>query len=37
MQGTTIAWGDLGVLALWAGVGLVVAVRRFSWVPTAKA
>jgi ABC-2 type transport system permease protein len=37
MQGTTIAWGDLGVLALWAGVGLVVAVRRFSWVPIAKA
>jgi ABC-2 type transport system permease protein len=37
MQGTTIAWGDLGVLALWAGVGLVVAVRRFSWVPVGKA
>ncbi|HYA00522.1 MAG TPA: ABC transporter permease [Candidatus Binatia bacterium] len=33
VQGTGIVWADLGVLALWALGGLVVALRRFSWVP----
>ena len=28
------AWGDLGVVALWAAVGAVVAVRRFRWEPS---
>jgi ABC-2 type transport system permease protein len=34
-QGVGIVWSDLGVLALWAAVGLVVAMRRFTWVPVA--
>jgi hypothetical protein len=34
--GTSLAWGDLGVMAAWAAVGLVVALRRFSWVPVAS-
>jgi ABC-2 type transport system permease protein len=33
--GTGIVWSDLGVLALWGGVGLVVALTRFSWLPKA--
>jgi ABC-2 type transport system permease protein len=33
--GTGIVWSDIGVLALWAGIGLVVALRRFSWTPAA--
>jgi ABC-2 type transport system permease protein len=32
-RGTGIIWSDLGVLALWAAVGLVVALRRFTWTP----
>ena len=35
--GSAIAWRDLGILGLWAAVGLVIAVRRFSWTPTAAA
>jgi ABC-2 type transport system permease protein len=27
------AWSDLGVMAIWAVVGAVVAVRRFRWEP----
>lgn len=34
-HGIGIVWSDLGVLALWAAVGLVVALRRFSWTPAA--
>jgi ABC-2 type transport system permease protein len=26
-------WLDIGVLALWGAAGLVIALRRFSWVP----
>lgn len=37
VQGSGIAWSDVGVLALWAGVGLIVALRRFSWVPATRA
>jgi ABC-2 type transport system permease protein len=33
LHGSAIAWGDLGVLALWALGGLAVAVRRFKWSP----
>ncbi len=35
--GAGIVWTDIGVLALWAGIGLVVALRRFSWTPAAAA
>jgi ABC-2 type transport system permease protein len=31
--GNGIAWSDLGVVVLWGVVGLVVALRRFSWLP----
>jgi ABC-2 type transport system permease protein len=34
-RGVGIVWTDLGVLALWAGVGLVVALTRFVWTPVA--
>ncbi len=33
VHGIGIVWSDLGVLALWALVGLAVALRRFSWTP----
>ena len=33
--GTGIVWSDLGVLAIWAGIGLVVALIRFTWLPKA--
>jgi ABC-2 type transport system permease protein len=32
-RGTGIVWSDLGVLALWAAIGLAFALRRFSWTP----
>jgi ABC-2 type transport system permease protein len=35
VHGIGIVWSDLGVLALWAFVGLAVALRRFSWTPAA--
>jgi ABC-2 type transport system permease protein len=31
--GAEIAWGDLGVLALWAAGAAFVASRRFQWLP----
>jgi len=31
--GSGMRWGDLAILAAWGAVGLVVAVRRFSWLP----
>jgi ABC-2 type transport system permease protein len=34
-SGLAIPWGDLLVLAAWAVVGLRIAVRRFSWMPSA--
>jgi ABC-2 type transport system permease protein len=37
VHGVGIVWSDLGVLGLWALVGLVVALRRFSWLPAAPA
>ena len=33
--GIGIVWSDLAVLAVWAAVGLAVALRRFSWLPKA--
>jgi len=35
VQGSGIVWNDLGVLVLWAAAGLLVALRRFAWVPAA--
>jgi ABC-2 type transport system permease protein len=35
--GSGIVWSDLGVLALWAAVGLAIALRRFAWTPAAAA
>jgi ABC-2 type transport system permease protein len=35
VRGTGIVWSDIGVLAAWAAVGLVVSLRRFSWAPAA--
>ncbi|MBV8562034.1 MAG: ABC transporter permease, partial [Actinobacteria bacterium] len=31
--GVGIVWSDIGVLALWCAIGVVVALRRFSWLP----
>jgi ABC-2 type transport system permease protein len=33
--GIGIVWSDIGVLALWAGIGLAIAFLRFSWLPAA--
>ena len=35
VHGIGIVWSDLGVLTLWGAIGLVVALRRFSWTPAA--
>ena len=32
--GSGINWVDLGILAAWGAAGLVVAIRRFSWLPS---
>jgi ABC-2 type transport system permease protein len=34
-HGVGIVWSDIGVLAIWAAIGLVVALTRFSWLPKA--
>jgi ABC-2 type transport system permease protein len=34
-HGVGIVWSDLGVLAIWAAIGLVFALFRFSWLPKA--
>jgi ABC-2 type transport system permease protein len=31
--GSGLRWGDLAVLAAWGAAGLVIAIRRFSWLP----
>jgi ABC-2 type transport system permease protein len=31
--GLGIVWSDIGVLAIWAAIGLAIALRRFSWLP----
>jgi len=30
-----VAWGDLAVLAAWGAAGLLLALKRFRWYPTA--
>jgi ABC-2 type transport system permease protein len=35
VHGVGIVWSDIGVLALWAAIGLGVALFRFSWLPRA--
>lgn len=35
VHGVGIVWTDIGVLALWAAIGLAVALVRFSWLPAA--
>jgi ABC-2 type transport system permease protein len=35
VHGVGIIWSDIGVMALWAAVGLAIALRRFSWLPSA--
>jgi ABC-2 type transport system permease protein len=37
VHGVGIVWSDIGVLLLWAAVGLAVALRRFTWTPGATA
>lgn len=32
-HGSGLVWSDIGVLAIWAAIGLAVAVLRFSWLP----
>jgi ABC-2 type transport system permease protein len=34
-HGVGIVWSDVGVLLLWAAIGLTVAILRFSWLPKA--
>lgn len=34
-HGVGIVWSDIGVLALWAAIGLGIALARFSWLPKA--
>jgi ABC-2 type transport system permease protein len=36
VHGVGIVWSDVGVLAAWAAVGLVIALRRFSWTPAVR-
>jgi ABC-2 type transport system permease protein len=36
-HGVGIVWSDIGVLAIWAVIGVAVALRRFSWLPKAAA
>jgi ABC-2 type transport system permease protein len=35
-HGAGLAWTDLGVLVLWAAVGLVLALTRFTWTPASS-
>ena len=35
--GLTIAWADLGAMALWLVAGSAIALRRFAWEPAAGA
>ncbi len=32
--GSGLRWGDLAVMAAWGAAGLIVAVRRFRWLPS---
>ena len=33
MTGAGLRWGDLAVLTAWGVAGLIIAMRRFSWLP----
>jgi ABC-2 type transport system permease protein len=33
--GIAIVWSDIAALAVWAGIGVAVALVRFSWLPKA--
>jgi ABC-2 type transport system permease protein len=33
--GIGIDWSDLGMMGIWAAIGVVIALRRFSWLPKA--
>jgi ABC-2 type transport system permease protein len=35
VHGVGIVWSDIGVLLIWAAIGLTVAILRFSWLPQA--
>ena len=35
-RATSVAWSDLGVLALWIGAGLAVVLWRFKWTPAGR-
>ena len=35
--GVGILWSDIGVLAIWAAIGIAVALWRFSWLPNSSA
>jgi ABC-2 type transport system permease protein len=32
-SGATVAWGDIGIMALWGAAAAFVAARRFKWLP----
>ncbi|HLX20324.1 MAG TPA: ABC transporter permease [Gaiellaceae bacterium] len=34
LTGVGIVWTDIGVMLLWAAIGLAIALWRFSWVPS---
>jgi hypothetical protein len=34
--GTPFHWNDVFVVAIWGIVGLIVAIRRFSWESSTK-
>jgi ABC-2 type transport system permease protein len=36
-SGNGFRWGDLAMMAAWAGAGAIVAVRRFGWEPRGSA
>jgi ABC-2 type transport system permease protein len=36
-HGAGLAWSDIGMLLLWAAVGLVIALTRFTWTPASAA
>jgi ABC-2 type transport system permease protein len=33
-HGTGIVWSDIGLLGVWAAIGLTMALVRFSWMPS---
>jgi len=35
VHGTAVPWTDIAILAAWAAAGLALALRRFTWSPSA--